>query len=420
MPFVKPTALIRPVASLDPLFAFGDPLFAFVGKEKRLPLEVVLAPNSTPLADSDRILRALSLMVTPGSVDLTPTVVTLVEPADPGASPSRDLLFDVAAAQNDLSFVVAVPVAGKSELVAVAPLSFAAHFLSLEHEDEVRFPEVEEEGFAPDFKVVEIALRGEAAGVGAETWTLRVANPIALANNGYEVAEVVFESPATRIYNIVRQEVTVPGTVTMTAYSVQTFTVEVADGVETRVTIDGKDTETVTEPVVVEAGELSAETLAMFTDALGPQSATVLVGETAAVYNVESPPDAVTRTLRIIRTGAGTPNSRVSLKFAYTPPTDEGAAGEFARIIDLNTGVIEVFAVEVRPETLVIPRGGMADVTLVISNLALGDDPSEFISLSHSADVQISPQDGELDRINRRFEQVFAGQSSAKRGRASL
>ena len=374
--------------------AFRDPLFAFVGEEKRLPLEVVLADDSTPLADSDRILRALSLAVTSTPVELTPTV-TLEEASDSGASPGRDLLFDVAAAQNDVRFDVVV--VEQSELVAVAPLSFAAHFLSLEHGDEVEFSEVEEEGFVPDFELVEIALRGEAAGVEAETWTLTVANAKALEINGYEVAEVVFVSPETRIYSMVRKEVSMEGTPT---WSVQTLTFNVIAGVEVE--------EDVTGLVAAVAGELPVGALAKFEEDAALRTLTLRVGGAAVVYSSEDlPEDAVTRTLRITRKSAGTQNSRVSLKFAYTPPEGEGAAGEFARTIELKTGVAAELRVVVRPETLVIPRGGMANVTLVISNLALGDDPSEFIDLVHSTDLQITRQDGELDVTNRLFEQVL-------------
>ena len=312
----KPRAFIRAVAARDS--PSPNPLFAFVGEEERLPLEVVLAVDSVvPLADSDSILRALSLAVTSRPAELAPTVVTLEEPSDPGASPSRVLLFAVAAAQNGVSFTVAVDalVEGQSELVNVVALNFGAHFLSLEHGDEVGFPEVEEEGFVPDFELVEIVLRGEAAGVEAEIWTLAVANAVELEDDGYEVAEVV--------------------------------------------------------------------------------------------YSVEPPADAVTRTLRIRRLRSDAENSRLVLNFTYTPPAGMGEAGEFNRIIGLETGVVAELKVEVHPETLVIPRGGMANVTLVISNLPLDADPSEFIRLSHSSDLQIRSQDGELDAINRRFEQVL-------------
>ena len=394
--FAKPRAIIRALASPDPLFAFSSPLFAFVDEEKRLPLEVALAAGSTPLADSDRILRALILTADAG--DLTQGVVTIDESA---ASPSRDLLFNVAEAKNGVSFTVAVEalVEGQGELVNVAPLRLGAHFLSLEHRDRVEFLSVRGDVFVPDFELVEIALRGEAAGVDAETWTLAVANAVELEDDGYKVEEVVFESPETRIYNIVRQEVSVAGTMTVTAYSVQTFTLEVADGIETEATV--------TEPVAVEAGELPDGTLAKFEEDAALRTLTVKVGGAAVVYSVEPPADAVTRTLRIRRLRSDAENSRVVLKFAYTPPPGKGDAGEFLRIIELETGVIEVLRVEVRPETLVIPRGGMASVTLVISNLALGDDPSEFISLSHNPDLRIRPQDGKLDGINRRFEQVL-------------
>ena len=102
--FEQPRAEIRAVAVAAPApLAFGTPLFVFVGEDRRLPLELVLAEDSVPLANSDRILHALSLTVTSAPVDLVPTTVTLEEPSDSGASPGRVLLFNVAAAQNDVS-----------------------------------------------------------------------------------------------------------------------------------------------------------------------------------------------------------------------------------------------------------------------------------------------------------------------------
>ena len=45
--FEHPTAEIQPVAEPDPVLEFTDPLFVFVNKPKELPLEVVLAEDST-------------------------------------------------------------------------------------------------------------------------------------------------------------------------------------------------------------------------------------------------------------------------------------------------------------------------------------------------------------------------------------
>ena len=67
--FEKPSAAIRPQAGAAPLFDYYSelsatrPLFAFVGEEDRLPLAVTLDEDSTPLADSASILRALPLAV---------------------------------------------------------------------------------------------------------------------------------------------------------------------------------------------------------------------------------------------------------------------------------------------------------------------------------------------------------------------
>ena len=395
--FEQPRALIRAVAAPDPLFAFGDLLFAFVDKEKRLPLEVVLEEDSVPLANSDSILRGLVLTLT--APITSPSTTLSIEGSVAGDFPGRDLLFNVAAAQNAVSFEVAV--AEQSELVDVAPLNFGAHFLSLEHEDEVDFLSVSGAVFVPDFKVVEIALRGETAGIEDEIWTLAVANAVDLENDGYEVAEVVFESPETRIYSIVRQEVSMEGTPT---WSVQMRTFNVIAGVEVE--------EAVTEFVAAAAAELPAGALLRFSEDAALRTLTLRVGGAAAVYSIEDlPADAVTRTLRIRRLRSDAENSSVVLRFGYSPPANRGDAGEFIRIIELETGVAAELRVEVHPETLVLPRGGLGTVTLVVGNLALGEDPSEFISLSHSADVQIGPPDGELagelDAINRRFEQVL-------------
>ena len=61
--FESPRALIRAAADRDPLFAFREPFLAFVGEDNKLPLEVVLADDSTPLAGSDDILGKLQLRV---------------------------------------------------------------------------------------------------------------------------------------------------------------------------------------------------------------------------------------------------------------------------------------------------------------------------------------------------------------------
>ena len=66
--FVHPTANIQTVAELDPVREFTDPLFVFVNELKELPLEVVLAEDSTPLtggpSGDEGILRSLMLTLT--------------------------------------------------------------------------------------------------------------------------------------------------------------------------------------------------------------------------------------------------------------------------------------------------------------------------------------------------------------------
>ena len=63
--------------------------------------------------------------------------------------------------------------------------------------------------------------------------------------------------------------------------------------------------------------------------------------------------------------------------------------------------------VEVSPKTLVVAKGGSGQVTLVISNLALDEDPTGFIVLRPDhPDVTVAPRgSGTIDRINSRFEQ---------------
>ena len=450
--FEQPTALIRAVApdSFNP--SSPDPLFAFVGEDKRLPLEVVLADDSTPLAEADRnrIFRALSLAVTSMPVDLTPTVVALVEPADPEASLS-DLLFNVAAAQNDVSFEVAVPVAEQSELVTVAPLNLGAHFLSLEHEQEVRFLNVSGEDFVADANMVEIALRGEAAGVEDEIWTLAVANAVELKDDGYQVEEVL-KSLETWVFGLITKEGTTTPTYSLQTYTLVAgvdpnprFTVTISvDGVETEVTgpgavsvtvtvgpdttlitvmtnVNGVEAEvTVSEPVPVADNDLPDGALAMFEEDSNLKILSQRLEIMKAVYQSGSPDDAVTRTLRIRRLRPDAENSRVVLRFGYSPPAGMGEAGEFIRIIELETGVIEVLRVEVSPARLVVARGGSAgSVTLVVGNLPLAEDPARIIGLFEreasniiklfydTSDLEIIPRAGRVDVINRRFEQVL-------------
>ena len=178
--FESPRALIQPAADPNPLLAFREPFLAFVGEDNKLPLEVVLAADSIPLAGSDDILGKLQLTVTlavaGGDIQAT---VTLVAAADDGL-PGRDLAFAVSAPKNSVTVAVAVASGGENELVDVAGLSFIAHFLSLEHPDGIEF--------SGDAKVFDIALRG--GDPDNDSWTFEIINSAEFEGRGYRVEEV--------------------------------------------------------------------------------------------------------------------------------------------------------------------------------------------------------------------------------------
>ena len=122
--FESPQAVIRPVANPDPLFAFSDPFFAFVGRDdNELPLEVVLV-GEIPLADSDserdRILGELALAVNL-SVEKgdTPKTVTI---AASDSAPGRVLTFAISDPKNSVTVRVAVVSGRENPLVHVEPL----------------------------------------------------------------------------------------------------------------------------------------------------------------------------------------------------------------------------------------------------------------------------------------------------------
>ena len=319
--FESPRALIRAAADPNPLFAFSEPFFAFVGEERRLPLEVVLAADSTPLAGSDDILDSLQLRVALAVAGGdTPATVTLADAADDGL-PGRDLAFAVGVPKNSVTVEVAVASGGENELVDVAGLSFIAHFLSLEHPDGIEF--------RGDAEVFDIALRGEEP--ANDSWTFEIINSAEFEGHGYRVEEVALE---------------------------------------------------------VEAGTYEPSTAA---------------------------PDEELRSLRVTR-AAGAVNSRVVLEFKYL--LDGGAAGVFTRAIRLTSGREAGLEAAVIPGTLVLPQGGSGQVRLLISNLALDDDPAAAdsieITADADADLRVELQgSGRLDRINNRFEQTLEIRAAA-------
>ena len=180
--FELPRALIQPVADRDPLLAFREPFLAFVGEDNKLPLEVVLAADSIPLAGSDDILGKLQLTVTLAVAGggIQATTVAIADAAADDGLPGRDLAFAVSAPKNNVTVTVAVVSGGENELVDVVGLSFIAHFLSLESRDEIEF--------SGDAEVFDIALRGEDP--DNDSWTFEIINSAEFEGHGYLVEEV--------------------------------------------------------------------------------------------------------------------------------------------------------------------------------------------------------------------------------------
>ena len=179
--FESPRALIRAAADPNPLLAFREPFLAFVGEDNKLPLEVVLAADSIPLAGSDDILGKLQLTVTLAVAggDIPATVAIAGAAADDGL-PGRDLAFAVKAPKNNVTVTVAVVSGREDELVDVAGLSFRAHFLSLESRDEIEF--------RGDAEVFGITLSGEDP--ANDSWTFEIINSAEFEGHGYRVEEV--------------------------------------------------------------------------------------------------------------------------------------------------------------------------------------------------------------------------------------
>ena len=309
--FEHPMAKIQPVAELALVREFTDPLFVFVNELKELPLEVVLAEDSTPLDDSGGILRDLTLGLTTDLPEALAATVSIRVGDAESASPGRILSFEVAEVQNNV--LVNVSVENQDPKVEVALFSFKTHFLLLEHEDEIQFSKVGNRGgdFAPDSKVITVSLQGENP--ESQSWTLSVANSDQLEGN-YLVEEV-----------------------------------EMGVGV-----------------------------------------------------------GRVTRSLWITRLLPEAEDTRLLLRFDYSSDGNAAPASEgyFYRTVAINTGLAAELRVEVTPDPVVVPKGGTAEVTLVVSNLPLDEVPADFITFRTDADLSIVPLgDANLDPINRRFEQ---------------
>ena len=366
--FKHPTAAIQPVAQpvveFDPVREFTDPLFVFVDEPKKLPLEVVLAEDSTPLDGSGTILGNLALALTLTTAGEITATVSIIEgdgeSGSPGA-PGRILSFEVAEVQNNVNVEVYVADADQDPRVTVAPFRFKTHFLSLAHEDEIQFSDVgNPDDFAPDTEVITVSLAG--ADPAGERWTLSVANSGRLEGNGYSVEEVIFVTRITQVNEIVKK--TVDG-------ATKTFEL----GTETL--LNGE----VIKPVVFV--EVDTRTLSVDVwDFLSAFDVTVqtktLVSEIAReVYRLltaaEMGEDRATRSLRIARLRADAEDSRVLLRFDYYLPGVAEREGFFYRTVAIDTGLVAALRVEVTPDSVVVAKGGTGEVTLVVSNL----DPGE-------------------------------------------
>ena len=411
--FVHPTANIQPVAELDPVREFTDPLFVFVGELKELPLEVVLAEDSTPLDGSGDILRDLALTSTTDIPEdfAAATVSIRVGDAEAG-SPGRILSFEVAAVKNNVMVDVAVDVDDQDPRVAVAPFRFKTHFLSLKHEDGIQFSEVGNRGgdFAQDSKVITVSLAGEEP--TNERWTLSVANRDQLEGDGhYSVEEVILVTRITQVNQVVKKTVTTTTTEVNGEEVIETTTIYM---LSTETLLDGVVSET-TEFVEVDTTTLSAAVWDFLVESLVSTETRTRVSEItkkdySPLTEEEMGEERETRSLRITRLLPGAEDSRVVLRFDYYLTNDSVAEleGFFYRTVAIDTGLAAELRVEVTPDPVVVPKGGMAEVSLVVSNLQLGEDEdlADFITFRTDADLTVAPLgDAILDPINRRFEQ---------------
>ena len=424
--FEHPTADIQPVAEFDPVREFTDPLFVFVDEPKKLPLEVVLAEDSTPLDGSGDILRGLALTLTLTTVGEITATVSIVEGDGESGSPGRILSFEVAAVQNDVLVEVEVADADQDPRVAVADFRFKTHFLSLAHEDEIQFSKVGNRGgdFAPDFEVVTVSLAG--ADPAGESWTLIVENSEQLKGNGYSVEEVILDTRTIQVTKTFTVMKTVTGneivddqgdtaTVTTRIYRLTTETFE--DGESGGMSDVGVvDTATLRTELNPESKpEVEAQLDAFFAsdEKLSLVIETPGEAKTRVEYRLLTPAemevsvDRGIRSLRITRLRADAENSRVVLRFDYRLVDDADSQGFFYRTVAIDTGLVAELRVKVTPASVVVPKGGTGEVTLVVGNLQLGEDPAGFIRFRTDAALSIVPLGGNLDPINRSFTQTL-------------
>ena len=359
--FESPQAVIRPVANLDPLLAFSRPFFAFVGEDMQLPLEVVLADGSTPLANSVDILGGLALAllleVEEGEIPKTVTIA-----AGASALPGRVLTFAIDAPRNSVTVEVAVDGPG-SEYVEVENLVFTAHFLSLGHDEEIDFRQ------GPDVQFSKLSLRGENE--NDDSWSFKVINKAGLADDQYEVIEVILDEPEKMISVMITKTVTTVAGAETTTYTVVTQTVRIVDGAKT-VEL-GEATE------LDEAEALSTyEKYPEFVDFAADAERTTI---TILVDTIEEESDidnaAETRVLRVTRLHPDAEDSRIVLEFKYF--LDGRSAGVFTRAIDLinlKETVDDLFTVDINAAP---QYDDGSDTELTVSESELGEVVKEYL-----------------------------------------
>ena len=402
--FESPQAVIRAVANPDPLLAFSRPFFAFVGEDMQLPLEVVLADGSTPLADSDserdRILSELALAVKLDGEGALNTVIIAAEG-------DRDLKFDINEPKNSVTVEVAVVSGGENPLVDVEPLAFTAHFLSLEHDEEIDFREDPDLDLAS--RISELRLKGEDE--SDDSWRFKVINGVELEDDQYGVLEVIPAEAEKKISTIITK-VPSDGDGSTTAYTVRTETVLIVNGVESGSTVVGEES-----PLDEAEAREKYEGFAAFADDSDETSIIISVDTIKATYTpFRSGMDIEDRLLQVTRLHPGAEDSRIVLEFEYF--LDGRSAGVFTRAIDLINGEPSNLKVEVAPSVLVVAKGGApGQVQLVISNLEPGYDLSALeedsivlkVVEGDPSDLAFEQQGrGTIDRINRRFEQTYS------------
>ena len=252
-----------------------------------------------------------------------------------------------------------------------SPLAFTAHFLSLEHDEEIDFRE------DPDLDLVsrisELRLKGEYP--DDDSWSFRVANEVELEKNQYKVIEVAPDEPRKEISTIITKIVTTVGEAETTTYTVRTETVEIVNGVKSVPTVGGGS------PLDEAEARAKYDDFAAFAADSGETTITISVDTIEETYMPFTSGLAVEdRLLQVTRLHPNAEDSRILLEFEYF--LDGRSTGVFLREIKLTNGVPSNLKVEVTPKVLVVAKGGApGQVQLVISNLASDENPANFIKI---------------------------------------